>query len=419
MMKFVTPFVDTPMNILRFGAQRLDLPHYVQWLTVSKLKGEARAATAFADSRNRLLRELASGDASLVTAAKGRIIAGSAIATLASAATLAGTITGRGPTDPEERKALTDSGWLPYSIKVGDTYVSYARMDPIATIMGTIADMTHATDFMPEDKQDHLTEVGMGVIVALTNNFTNKSFLQGLSNFFDLMHSPDRAVKTVSQSFLSSFVPNIAKDIANASNDIYQGDETTQEVRSILDAVMAKVPGLSATLESERNVLGEKVKRITSAGSAISPLANLFVPVATRKGGDPVLEEMANRHYGWSRPPSIHNGADLVDFKNAQGQSAYDRWLEKSGTVKINGLTLRQALDGLIKSPRYLALSPHDSSDLQSPRINALKTLINRYRASAYSGILNEYPDLAAQDRQYNLNKIALRQGREPRSLFQ
>lgn len=409
-LKFVTPFVKTPVNIALFGLQRLDFYHAGQWLLHTKLLG--KPGSAFAESRNRLLRELASDDTVLQAAAKGRLMMGSAFGVGVGTLAASGALTGRGPSDPDQRRALMDAGWLPYSIKLGDTYVSYSRMDPMATIIGTIADIALATQFAPEDKQTDLAELGKGVLIALANNFTNKSYLQGVGNFVELLNQPDRHAGSFTKAFVSSFVPNVARDVANLKSDLIDGDETLKEVRDTLDAVMSKIPGLSDNLESKRNAFGEKIKRITPLGQdTLGPLLSFATPISSRTSKDRLLQEMANLDYGFSSPPSRRNGYDLVDIRSSSGQSAYDRWLENSGSLQLGGKTLRQALEQLVQSEHYGRLSPYNQSDQPSPRIQAVRTIVDRYRRFAFNKTQQEIPELAAAERDFQVRRLALRAG--------
>ena len=52
-----------------------------------------------------------------------------------------GEISGAGPTDPQQRAAMLANGWQPYSVKIGDTWYSYRRLDPFASILGPTADL--------------------------------------------------------------------------------------------------------------------------------------------------------------------------------------------------------------------------------------------------------------------------------------
>ena len=52
-----------------------------------------------------------------------------------------GLITGGGPKRQQDRIRLRKTGWQPYSFKIGDKYYPYGRVEPLAMIMGTVADM--------------------------------------------------------------------------------------------------------------------------------------------------------------------------------------------------------------------------------------------------------------------------------------
>lgn len=102
---------------------------------------------------------------------------------------------------------------------------------------------------------------------------------------------------------------------------------------------------------------------------------------------------------------------DLTTFKNANGQDAYDRWQELSGKVSVRGLNLRNALRKLIKSPRYQSLPAESSWEAQSPRVYEIKNVLEQYRSAAFTKVLSEFPDLAAEDRRVYLTKRDLKRG--------
>lgn len=388
---FIAPFVNTPLNLLKFAGQRVDVISLARWVNANRTGGPG--AVAFKETKMRLLQDLASGDPERKAMAVGRLVTGGVFMSAAATVALQGNLTGRGPSNPAERKALLDSGWLPYSIKVGDTYVSYARLDPVATLIGSVADLVHLTAYLPEDKKGDVTEMMGGLLQAASNNFVNKTYLQGIANFMEVLTGQTPAAKYLT-SFGSSFVPNLAKDAAGLVSDLAGEDEALKDVRGVIDAFMAKIPGLSLKLEPARNALGEEVKRTTSLGSSVSPLANLFVPLASSQREDPVTAELAATQYGWQPPPSKRPGYDMLDITDASGRTAYDRFGENLGSMKLGGATLRQSLQQLIDSPRYKAMSPINLSDFNSPRVVALQARISRFRRAAFDKTQREIPAL-------------------------
>ncbi len=97
---------------------------------------------------------------------------------------------------------------------------------------------------------------------------------------------------------------------------------------------------------------------------------------------------------GLSVPGSKRGGYDMFDIKAASGQSSYDRWMENSGTIKLGGKTLRQALEQVIASPTYQAMSSEAMNGIPSARANTLQTYLERYRRAAMLKTQREIPEL-------------------------
>ena len=146
------------------------------------------------------------------------------------------------------------TGWRPYSIKIGDTYYSYQRLDPIATILGIAADFVETgvkeTKSFDESGLEHASSA---LVLALTRNFTNKSYLAGIQMWADALGDPDRYVEKLGRNYVSSFVPNVLSQMSDYDT------QAVKETRSIMDVVKRKL-GLRGSLDTKRNILGEEYK---------------------------------------------------------------------------------------------------------------------------------------------------------------
>jgi hypothetical protein len=92
------------------------------------------------------------------------------------------------------------------------------------------------------------------------------------------------------------------------------------------------------------------------------------------------------------------NEFDLREYRSEKGQTAYDRYQELTGTQKLNGQTLRQALTKLTKTGFYRGLNEGTDEELdlgvQPPRVKAMQRIISRYRRLAKSELFKEFPEL-------------------------
>jgi len=393
LLKFVVPFINTPVNLLKFAGKRVPNP---MGMTEAVLNRSLAGTPAVEQLRTKLAREILSDNPQVAAEAVGRQAAGTGMAltfmTFASQARL----TGRGPSDKEQRDALVAAGWQPYSVRVGDKWVSYLRMDPFATIAGTIADMYDTARLAPADEQNNLETAFMGVAIGLANNITNKSYLQGIHDFIAALSNPDRNLERTIGSYAGSIVPNAFAQAVEVF-----GDDSIRDVNGVVDRIRSRVPGLSDDLPPLRNFLGEPVKR--SQGfffgleelGPVGDILSMISPLAYRETKDDVIStELVRLQHGFSPPDPQRLGVDFHAFRNGAGQPAYDRWLQLHGSVRIGGRTLRQELRKTIRSTDYQRLTPQSTSSQDSPRIQAIQTIISRYRDEAYDQMVQEFPEL-------------------------
>jgi hypothetical protein len=413
-LKFIMPFVNTPMNLLKFTGQRLDVFGAARAMAATVFPDYA---TSLADSNNRFIQDFLSRDPRRIADATGRIAFGTSIGAFIASKAADGSITGRGPLDPEQRSVMLDAGWQPYSVKVDNGYVSYARLDPFATLIGTMADIMDYNRFSHPEDQGDIETLGKGLLVAMANNFTNKSYLAGISNFVQVLQDPTRQLPKFLERYAGSFVPNIAGQSVLSVGD----DENMRDVRGMLDAMVAKTPGLSQTLEPQRNVLGEPLERVKALGTdTVGRWVDMFNPIAYREVSDNVIkQEMYQLGHAFTPPKKTVNGVDLTGVTLPSGQTAYDRWSQLHGEVRVDGMTLQDNLRRTIKSQEYQRLSPLSENGLDSPRIGIINSAIQEYRAAAYQQLLKEAPTLAAQDQQFRLTKRQLRSGIDNRIIPQ
>ena len=397
-LKFVVPFIKTPTNVLKFGLSRTPM-------------GVAKDSILLATSA-KYRKMYVEGSAEVKADMVGRMATASAFTAgvMYYISNNEGAITGSGPQNKEERAALKATGWQPYSIKIGDKYVSYNRLDPIATPLGIMADFSEFNK-VNAPKSDSDAENGMSAfLVAMTYNLTDKSYLRGLNNLMNVARDPETYGPKLFQDIAGGIMPNTINKLQDTESKII-----LRESRSIADAVMRRTPVLSEMLPPQRSFIGEPIYRDNPLGllSAVSP-----VYISSIKN-DVVDKELSELKHGFAMPPSKINGIadlDMREFTNESGQQAYDRFLELSGTIEINGSTLRQSLAKMMKSSEYKSIPKDNLQDTlgtNSPRIAAINRMVKAYRNRAQQEVFAEYPELyqkskelTQMQRDYRLGKL-------------
>ena len=417
LFRLFVPFIRTPLNILMYAGERTALPGLNKDLTgaaeyLYKVKFKDQGLDSL---RNKFAREITSDDATVRSAAIGRASAAMGFASVFSVAALAGAITGAGPRDRNQRNLMSQAGWQPYSFKLGDTYVSYQKMDPFATILGIYADMADAGKYATDAQMSENEGVAVAALISVLHNIESKSYLQGLVQISSLIDEPERAVASTGGRLLAALTtPSLVASLRDVV------DPNMVAVRSMVDQMISRVPLLgSSVLDPQRTVLGEVVDKKTFDGAArfAADATNTILPLLINHTSDDlVTNELAALAFPLTLPQPKKYGTDLTQYTNGSGQSAYDRWLELSSQVRLgegSGRTLRQQLRRLIQSRRYQELPVDGVSELDadSPRVAEVQKIITRYRAAALRQMLGEFPEVRAQARNQTIANEALRRG--------
>ena len=369
-IRLIMPFIRTPVNIFRYSLERTP--------ALGMIRKQMRADFAAGGVRR----------AQAVAKQAMGLTAYSAGATLA----YSGLMTGNGPSDPKLRQQLLDTGWQPYSIRVGNKYLSFRRLEPIATPLAVVADMVESLGELDEaTAEETMIAIGTG----FTSAMTSKTFLIGITEFFDAVASgQEYKVKNFLGSFASSFAPALLRQA--------DPDPVWREARTLVDDVRRAVPGWSATLEPRRNIFGEPVMK---PAGYFNRSFNPFTFVAAPE--DDVLQAFVDLGRAMPMPRKDwgeNRDIDLTDrskWDNGTGQSPYDRWLEITSE-----LGLREALTNVVRSQEWQDASPGTETYPGGARHMIAAKIIQSYHDAAKAKMLQEYPKLQDATSSEQLTRI-------------
>lgn len=100
------------------------------------------------------------------------------------------------------------TGVPPYHIRVGDTLFNYGRIEPIATVLGTTADLVKAGK-MARDKREGSEIVGY-LASRILGQITDKTYGRGMSDIAGFIQDP-KSMANWAATFAATFVPNILR----------------------------------------------------------------------------------------------------------------------------------------------------------------------------------------------------------------
>jgi hypothetical protein len=364
MARVVIPFWRTPVDIFKFSLERTPL--------INAMSGQLRNDIMAGGVRRDL--------------AMGKIAEGAMVGLVAYTLARAGYITGSGPKDKELRNTMRQAGWQPDSIKVGNQYYGYGRLDPLSQFLGSAADLAAVSDDLNQPRVDQYV---MGLTLGFMNHMTTKSYLTGITNILDAIKEPDQRGVDYIKKWSGSLVPTLVRNIEQ------QIDPTIRETTGFFDQIISEVPGWSETLPPKRDLKGDP---IISEGS-VGPDMLSFINKSTLKS-DPVWKELVDnkisispipKFMGGMRPPKGTMREETPMHGIELTPQEYDWVARMAGNeLKIGGKGMWDTLAELIKTPDYKSAS--DGSN--GMKATLIKTVVNSYREVALSKLREIDPEL-------------------------
>lgn len=333
-LKLFLPFVRTPTNLLKFAVERSPAaPMLKQW-RADFVAGGAR-------------RDLAVARAALGTGL------GMVIYDLA----LQGKVTGTAPTDPAKARLMYADGFQPYSIRIGDKWYSYKRLDPFSTTLGVAADMALLPEGMSNRQREEQTTL---LVASIMGNLANKTWLSGVSDIVGTIEDPERNADRMMQRLAGSLaVPTGVAQVARTM------DATARNSDTMGEAIQARIPGASKSLLPRRDVWGREV---TSEGG-IGP--DIISPVyASTAKDDPVSRELLKAGVTVSPPMKKVGGVELTPEQ-------YDQYHAKSGAMGY------ESVSQLVRSEKWSTLDDEGKQD-------AVTNIMKAARASAAAEVMGK-----------------------------
>ncbi|MCA1397225.1 hypothetical protein [Bradyrhizobium sp. BRP56] len=373
-LRILTPFIKTPANLFRYG---IKLSPGLNLLQKEYLNAFTGAAGMEAQAR-----------------AAGQMTLGVALSGMAYSLWASGRLTGSGPQDPEQAKEWRKQGNRQFSIAWTDEkgerqFFELNPYDPVSMPMVLVADAASLINSgqLREDDQHGLAT---SVVLALANRLKDKSYLKSVGDFIAAMNDDDKIASLARRTApgllpFSSFMPMV------------NPDPVVHEVRTVTDALMAKVPGWSSKLPPQRDLFGDVV------------LAPQGLTVSQRNAGalaDALGESFQYTGRYFDPPAPKKDGVDLREFTlksgPAAGRTAYDRYLELSARPG-DGVSLKETLTDLVTSDGYREL-PHGAAADEGTKESALMDVMKKYREAAWEQTLSESPELQEAVMQHKLD---------------
>lgn len=244
--KFIVPFVDTVANVMD---RQFD---YIPITAALRLRSHV-----ISEQASRIIKDFELKESDRVFIEQrirdqqvGRLALGALVSTGAVMLAGQGLISGNGPANYSEKQQLMRTGWRPNSIKVGDVWIPYTYLGPLAGILSMAGNIHDKVEYDNAPGKDLTSLIGNG-LVGWTQTQLNQSFLSGVADLFDVA-TGGVTPKAYLNRFISGLVP-IPAAYSQTKDMIFRQQYQTS---GIVDSLRLKL-GLTEGMQPKLDQFGE------------------------------------------------------------------------------------------------------------------------------------------------------------------
>jgi len=246
--KFTVPFIKTPMNIFKQGIEYSPAGFLTAWGNTAKKEQFVKA------------------------------LYGSAIATGVATMIGSGRITFAEPREEKERNMWREAGKQPYSVKIGNKWISYQYLNPALAF--NIAMIAGVDDMIKNKKASADTaDVVIGAAAKYANYLGDQSYFKSFGDFFALLSGDEIATSRLLSNFPQQLIPFRAFGgwLARLTDEYQRQvktDKTGAEafVDKQIQLLMMNIPGLTEMVPARTNEAGEPIENKNKLFNAFSPV---------------------------------------------------------------------------------------------------------------------------------------------------
>lgn len=284
-------------------------------------------------------------------------------------------ITGSTPLDPGQKDLMYRTA-QPQSIRLGDTWVSYARIEPFATQLSFIVDSLRS---VMNDEKSAPQKIS-GVLTAAVRQASDKTFLQGITDIMDAISTVRRGdsdnivdgVRNWASDFSASWVPNIARHSMRSADDSIRESRILRSDPSFWNKLSYKALPLPSNAPPPKvDMWGRDItKHSPFQGPKSTWLWRMLSPVEIKKQepihiADQILLNWNNQNPGDEiapRPPMPHFTRNGV--KHPMSAEEYHDFMARSGA------NARARLEKLLTDPKVMK-----DVDIENPSERLVKKI--------------------------------------------
>lgn len=289
----------------------------------------------------------------------GKGLAGTMLYTLGYALAKAGVATGEPDDDKDVKNFMKNSlGISSYSIKIGDRSFTYDWAQPVAT---PLAIMTNYVKYSKDNPDASAIDKAIKAMNIGTEQLLQQSFMESLNT---VLNGNGTTLENLSQAVLelpARAVPTFCKQIADMVDGTQRSSfEYGQPIKSAINSVKAKIPGLSQTSPASVDTLGNDIQKYGGNNNLWNVMLN---PANTNKGqltktGQEIYNVYMNTGdttiFPRTAPYYINNKGEKITMSSEQ----------RNKFQRVSGKYVEESLDSLLNNKDYKNLNNNEKASI-------------------------------------------------------
>lgn len=304
---------------------------------------------------------------------------------------LNGNVTGPGPEDPKKRQELEALGVKFNSVKMPTgEWIEYTQLgQPFSTVLSILGN----TAYYARDLESPIIEdVHKKLAWTFAATFTNKTFVDQLEPFVELVTGDERAVTRWAGNTMRGFIPK-SGDLSNLNKAI---DDARKDIENdLLTYIQSRLPGLSSGVPNEIDIWTGKAVR--DADDPIQRIFNSISPIKVSSATEPWRQALVEIGY---------DGVSKIT-QDSTGQAKYPATVreqinqmigDQQPWKEVNKILSAKKYQDDIREIRKARLEGFTSDEIRTknyPVFNALDNVLKAAEERAEEMLLEQNPDMA------------------------
>lgn len=242
-VKWFVRFVQTPMNILKQGIE-------FSPAGFATLKGNTDK-----------------------TEQMGKAMIGSVVAATGAYYAGLGYMTWALPRSERDKQLFYAAGRQPYSIKVGNTWLSYSKLGPLAYPLAMAAALVYHEKESPDALADNQMEKLSKVLGGVLTFFSDQSYLQGIGDLVKTLQGDQTAIASFATSAPTQMIPlsSLQGWVNSLVDPFYRKKATGLNPEALIDNLKSKLVGGTLSITAKKDISGQPAKK--GAAQIVNPIS--------------------------------------------------------------------------------------------------------------------------------------------------